>query len=123
MTFDGFPISFGIAGNGLFTDANTVLAGQYARSGSGNTFGTLDDFTVASFPNRRRSFCSRWVPWRWRVLRGSAAGRSSCTRFSTSVRWSLFQPCLQSCHRRPVWTLAAVVSRPECLRAEGLTCT
>ena len=47
VTFDGFPINFGAAeSSGLFTDAATTYAGNYAGSGSGDTFGSLDNFTI-----------------------------------------------------------------------------
>jgi hypothetical protein len=50
VTFDNTSISFGAAGNGLFTDAATNYVGNYSRSGDGNVFGTLDDFLIATAP-------------------------------------------------------------------------
>ena len=48
VTFDGFLIDFGVSTAGLFTDARTNYAGNYAASGAGNTFGFLDNFTITT---------------------------------------------------------------------------
>jgi hypothetical protein len=49
VAFDGFAINFGVATT-QFTDANTFYAGNYAGSGDGNNFGSLDNFTVNFLP-------------------------------------------------------------------------
>ncbi len=49
VTFDGVAVNFGVPVT-QFTDAATAYAGSYAASGLGNTFGTLDNFTITAVP-------------------------------------------------------------------------
>ena len=47
VTFDGYAINFGVKTT-QFTDANTNVAGQYAGSGTGNTFGQMNNFMITT---------------------------------------------------------------------------